>query len=196
MIADLRPTYVEKSTGGIASCSPELELPPDFPRDVEVVATDLDRTLIWEDDGPPAADARGARAAARGGLHVIVVTGRMVQSVRPRARAGALDDPLVCYQGARRRRPDAGELLHEPIPLDARARGDRRASTREGYGLNVYVDDELYVAEVTPEAERYADFQHIELHPVGAAARLARRRPTKLVGVGDPDALDGLGAGC
>ena len=37
----------------------------------------------------------------------------------------------------------------------------------EGFGLNCYVDDELYVAEITPEARRYADFQDLELHPVG-----------------------------
>jgi Cof subfamily protein (haloacid dehalogenase superfamily) len=62
----------------------------------------------------------------------------------------------------------------------------------EGFGLNCYVDDELYVAEITPEARRYADFQHLELHPVGNLLEWLDRPPTKLVVIGDPDALDGL----
>ena len=46
-------------------------------------------------------------------------------------------------------------------------------------GLNVYVDDELYVAEVTPEARRYSRFQHIELHTVGdLACGSTGRRPS------------------
>jgi hydroxymethylpyrimidine pyrophosphatase-like HAD family hydrolase len=54
------------------------------------------------------------------------------------------------------------------------------------------VDDELYVAELTPEAERYATFQGISLHVVGDLGSWLERPPTKLVCIGDPDALDML----
>jgi len=54
------------------------------------------------------------------------------------------------------------------------------------------VDDELYVAEITPEARRYADFQDLELHPVGDLLDWLDRPPTKLVVIGDPEPLDGL----
>src|SRR5207248_7473311 len=63
-----------------------------------------------------------------------------------------------------------------------------------GYGLNCYVDDELYVARVTPEAEGYASFQRIELRVVGPLLDWLERAPTKLVVVGDPERLDELGA--
>ena len=55
-----------------------------------------------------------------------------------------------------------------------------------GFHLNCYVDDLLYVAEVTPEARRYADFQHLEIHAVGDLRAWLDRDPTKLVAVGDP----------
>jgi hypothetical protein len=61
-----------------------------------------------------------------------------------------------------------------------------------GFHLNCYVDDLLYVAEVTPEARSYADFQHLGIHAVGDLRAWLDRDPTKLVAVGDPDALDGL----
>src|SRR4029077_19370169 len=57
------------------------------------------------------------------------------------------------------------------------------------------VDDELYVAHVTPEAQRYSDFQGIPLHTVGDLVSWLARAPTKLVAIGDPTALDVLGAG-
>ena len=81
-----------------------------------------------------------------------------------------------------------------PIPLRARARGDRRGDRRPGFHVNCYVDDELYVAEVTPEARAYADFQHLEIHAVGDLLDWLDAAPTKLVAVGDPDALDELEA--
>ena len=134
---------------------------------------------------------RGAREA---GLHVVVVTGRMFRSVRPYLEEAGLDDPAVCYQGAAVADASTGEFLrHVPIPLEL-AREGIAAVEEEGFGLNCYVDDDLYVAEITPEARRYADFQHLELNVVGPLLEWLDRPPTKLVVIGDPEVLDGLGA--
>jgi Cof subfamily protein (haloacid dehalogenase superfamily) len=126
------------------------------------------------------------------GIHVVLVTGRMFRAVRPYALEAGLDDPVVCYQGAVVAEPVSGRWLrHEPIPLEL-ARETIAAVNEEGFGLNCYVDDELYVAEVTPEARRYADFQHLDLHPVGDLLVWLDQPPTKLVVIEDPDVLDGL----
>jgi hypothetical protein len=116
----------------------------------------------------------------------------MVQSARRVLQPAGPTAPLVCYQGAVVIAADGTWLLHEPIPL-LLAREAIEAVQAEGYGLNVYVDDELYVSAVTPEAERYATFQQIELHTVGSILDWLDRPPTKLVVIGDPDALDELG---
>ena len=122
----------------------------------------------------------------------MLVTGRMFQAVRPYAAQAGLDDPVVCYQGAVVAEPTTGTWLrHVPIPIDL-AREAIAAVQREGFGLNCYVDDQLYVAEVSKEARRYADFQHIELHPVGDLLAWLHAPPTKLVVIDDPDVLDGL----
>jgi Cof subfamily protein (haloacid dehalogenase superfamily) len=136
---------------------------------------------------------RAAIAAAReAGIRVIVVTGRMYQSVKRYLDAAGIDDPVVCYQGAVVADPRTGEFLrHEPIPLEL-AREAIETVEAEGFHLNCYVDDELYVAEVTPEARAYADYQHLEIHAVGDLLAWLDGPPTKLVAVGDPDALDVL----
>jgi Cof subfamily protein (haloacid dehalogenase superfamily) len=128
------------------------------------------------------------------GAHVVVVTGRMFRAVRPYLEQAGLDDLVVCYQGAVVADPSTGEwLLHIPVPLPE-AREAMDAVVAAGFHLNCYVDDLLYVAEVTPEARRYADFQHLEIHAVGDLRSWLDRDPTKLVAVGDPAALDELEA--
>ncbi len=116
----------------------------------------------------------------------------MFQSVRIYALEAGIEDPVVCYQGAVVAEPVSGRWLrHVPIPLEP-ARETIAALNAEGFGLNCYVDDKLYVAEVTPEARRYADFQDLELHPVGDLLEWLDKPPTKLVVIGDPVVLDGL----
>ena len=157
-----------------------------------MIATDLDRTLIWDDYVLRPRTLAAIERAREAGLPVIVVTGRMVQSARRVLESADWSDPIVCYQGAAVVAADGTWLLHEPIELGV-AREAIAAVESEGFGLNVYVDDELYVSELTPEAERYASFQGIDLHVVGDLDSWLERPPTKLVVIGDPDALDNLG---
>jgi Cof subfamily protein (haloacid dehalogenase superfamily) len=131
-------------------------------------------------------------AARKAGLHVVVVTGRMFRSVRPYLTAAGLDEPVVCYQGGGVVDPVSGTwLLHEPIPL-ALAHEVIVAVEAEGFPLNCYVDDELYVAKHTAESERYANFQNLLVREVGNLLDWLDVPPTKLVAVGDPLELDSL----
>jgi len=125
---------------------------------------------------------------------VIVVTGRMFRAVLPYVQEAGLDDPVVCYQGAVVADPTSGTFLrHVPIPRVV-ALEAIDAVVAAGFHVNCYVDDELYVAEVTPEARAYADFQGLEIHAVGPLHEWLHDDPTKLVAVGDPAALDALEA--
>jgi Cof subfamily protein (haloacid dehalogenase superfamily) len=136
-----------------------------------------------------------ALAAARAaGIRVVVVTGRMFRSVRPYLDKAEIRDPVVCYQGAVVADPETGAFLrHEPIPLGV-AKEAVAAVQEEGFGLNCYVGDELYVASETPEARSYAEFQHVPIHPVGPLLEWLDEPPTKLVTIGEPHRLDDLEA--
>ena len=132
------------------------------------------------------------RAARAAGIKVVIVTGRMFVSIRPYLFQIGIDDPVVCYQGAVVAEPESGRFLrHEPIPVEL-AKETIRAVEADGFHVNCYVGDQLYVARVTPEARTYADFQDLELHEVGDLAAWLDKPPTKVVAVGDPEALDGL----
>jgi Cof subfamily protein (haloacid dehalogenase superfamily) len=157
-----------------------------------VFACDLDRTLIAGDGMLPPRTEAAIRAARAAGIRVIIVTGRMFVSVRPYVLQAGIDDPVVCYQGAVVAEPDTGHWLrHEPIPV-ALAKEAIEAIVAEGFHVNVYVNDELFVAQVTPEARSYADFQDLAIHEVGDLAAWLQEPPTKVVSVGEPTELDGL----
>jgi Cof subfamily protein (haloacid dehalogenase superfamily) len=120
----------------------------------------------------------------------VIATGRMFRSALPYAEAAGIEEPLVCYQGAAVVDPVTREwLLHEPIPLEL-AREAIAAVQVVGFALNCYVDDELYVAHLTENARRYANYQNLPIKEVGDLLAWLERPPTKLVVVDAPDALD------
>ena len=101
----------------------------------------------------------------------MIATGRMFRSVRPYAEAVGIEAPLVCYQGAAVVDPVTGEwLLHEPIPLEL-AREAIAAVEDEGFALNCYVDDELYVAS---DHRARARLRRLPEHPDPRGRRPAR----------------------
>jgi Cof subfamily protein (haloacid dehalogenase superfamily) len=127
-------------------------------------------------------------------LRVLVVTGRMFRSVRPYVLEAGIEEPVVCYQGAVVAEPGSGRFLrHEPIALEL-AKETIAALEAEGFPVNCYVDDELFVARHTAQSEAYAAFQDIVVHPVGDLLTWLDRPATKLVAVGEPRRLDVLEA--
>lgn len=158
----------------------------------KLVALDLDGTIIGRDLKISPATRNAVAMAQSVGMMVTLATGRMFKAALPFARELRLDTPLICYQGALVKHPGTGEeLFHRTIPLPA-ARQVIATIQGLGHHLNVYVDDELYVAKVTPEAERYASLSRVEVHPVGDLLEFLQVEPTKLVVVCAPEITDGL----
>jgi Cof subfamily protein (haloacid dehalogenase superfamily) len=114
----------------------------------------------------------------------------MFRAVRPYVEAAGIDDPVVCYQGAVVAEPASGRFLrHVPIPLEL---AREVIAALDGWAINCYVDDELYVAEHTDASRAYAGFQHLDVHAVGPLLDWLDAPPTKLVVVDDPERLDVL----
>jgi Cof subfamily protein (haloacid dehalogenase superfamily) len=162
-----------------------------------VVAADLDGTLIARDlswaEGLP--ESLAALAAA--GVRPVVCTGRMLQSARRvAARLGITQGPVVCYQGALVADLESGEWLRH-VPMDGAVAAEVVRHVAElGRQLNAYIDDRLYVEQVTPWARRYAEHVEVGIDTVpDLAAEVVRRPPTKLVLVTSAADVDGILAG-
>jgi Cof subfamily protein (haloacid dehalogenase superfamily) len=113
----------------------------------------------------------------------------MFRSVEPYLERAGIAEPVVCYQGAAVVDPRTREfLLHEPLDL-AIAREAVASLLSHGLSPNVYVDDELYVAEETEYSRAYSDFQKLPVTEVGDLLAWLERPPTKLVAVAEPKTL-------
>ena len=163
---------------------------------IELVALDLDGTLIGDDLRLSPRTVAAVRAVVARGVHVSIVTGRMTSSALPYARELGLRDPLVGYQGALiREMPAAGSarlgrlLVHRPLAADV-AR-DTLPWCRAG-GLAPHANhlERLIVGVDDPKASDYsrygsgrttvvADLDAWLVHPV-----------TKIISVGDPPLAD------
>jgi hydroxymethylpyrimidine pyrophosphatase-like HAD family hydrolase len=76
------------------------------------------------------------RRAHAGGIPVIVVTGRMVKSVRQALEPAGIAAPVIAYQGAVVTDENGHWLRHEPIPVEL-AREIVAALAEEGRSPNV-----------------------------------------------------------
>ena len=160
----------------------------------DLVACDLDGTLLTPQLETPAGLRESLDALRAAGTPVVVCTGRMfVSARRVAARLGPLDGPIVCYQGAMVADLSSGAVaFHERIATDLAVAVVREAR-RLGRHLNAYVDDGLYVEEMDEWTRRYAEHAEVGVAGVGDLEALVRERPpTKFVILSEPADVDEL----
>jgi len=119
---------------------------------------------VWTDVTLRPRTIAAMQRAHAAGVPVIVVTGRMVKSVRQALAPAGIAAPVIAYQGAVVADEDGRWLRHDPISVEL-AREIIAALREEGHSPNVYIDDELYVANDTPEARAYAELNRIDFPP-------------------------------
>jgi Cof subfamily protein (haloacid dehalogenase superfamily) len=153
----------------------------------QLVALDVDGTLVGGDLCVSARNLAAIRRAQEAGVRITLVTGRMFRSARPYADALGIEGPIVCYQGAGVFAAPGGELLrHVPLASPIALAIVRRARA-EGLHVQLYAEDRFYVETLNPYAELYARVSGVK--PVlveSLAAEFAGRDTTKLVVVTDP----------
>ena len=164
-------------------------LPPGLPRAVEAFACDLDGTLIGRDAvlRPRTRAAIRARGT-RGSPSSWRPAGCSGRSRRTSRTPGSTSRSSATRAPRWSTRARATFLLHEPLELEV-AREAIAALQALGLSPNVYVDDQLYVAEETEYSRAYSGFQHLPVTEVGDLLAWLERPPTKLVAVAEPHAL-------
>ena len=153
--------------------------------DYKLLALDLDGTLIGESAEISARSVHAVQAAARLGVKVTLATGRMYLAARPYAEQLGIRIPLICYQGAQIREPVSGKIISE-TGIDREIALEVLGYCREnGYHVNAFAGDELYMAELTPEGRFYSERAKVEPNIVGDLTEWLDRDLLKLVIVTD-----------
>lgn len=173
--------------------APDLESHHVAPR---VIAADLDGTLLpLRLDGTQALTPLSisvVTALGQVGITTILVTGRMFRSAACYARDLGLDGPVAAYQGALIREVGSGRLIHhDPVSVES-ALEVLDLLEPEGHPVNLYIEDDLYVARRTEEVDRYERLSGMKANVVGRLSSFLDRPTTKIGVGGEPAVIDGL----
>jgi len=161
---------------------------------IRLLVLDLDGTIVGSSNQIRPAVKQAIQAVQARGVQVAIATGRMYRSAL--RFHGDLDSrlPLMTYQGALIKNPDDEAVSrHLTVPkalalqlLDYFDQPD----LRQRLSVHAYIDDRLYVRELTPDSIDYAERSNIEPIVAGSLQQVvAEREPTKLLALCEQPAL-------
>ena len=152
-----------------------------------LIALDVDGTILTNERGLADRTRRAVARAARAGAAVTLATGRMFTSARRASRQLGIETPIATSQGAHVADPVSGRVLRH-LPLTE----EMALEALEALGscpmeVMAYHGDQVYVREMTPWSEGYAQRNGTDVRAVGDLEAVAGRGLTRFVVVGDEE---------
>lgn len=157
----------------------------------KLFAFDLDGTLYDRQVGLNISDrTREAVCRVRElGAEVTIATGRMFTSTLRFSSQLGLSIPIITFQGALIGDPISREVIWErPVPVKL-AREAIQLMEQVGVAPYVFVRNRFYVRKRNLRVEQYEEVLEITAEEVGDLAGHLEEDPTKLVAVGEEDAM-------
>ena len=153
--------------------------------DIQLLVLDIDGTIAGETNAVREPVLQAIAAAKTRGIRVAIATGRMFRSARRFAEAVGADLPIVSYNGAWIKDPQTDTVhWHRPIEralaaelLDYFEHPEWRATV----SVHFYINDKLYVRELSPDSQRYSERSGIEAIAVGDLRDTLDTEPTKIL---------------
>jgi Cof subfamily protein (haloacid dehalogenase superfamily) len=150
-----------------------------------LLATDLDGTLFGHDLKIGDRTRSALMGLGERGVALVLATGRMYQATLPFARELGITTPLITYQGAWIRHPHTHkDVWHHVMEVEL-AREALAALAETGLHVNLYMNDKLYLQNVTEEARGYTALARVDFEQIMDWEQVLREGgPTKLVAIG------------
>jgi Cof subfamily protein (haloacid dehalogenase superfamily) len=172
---------------------------PTAPSQIRLLVLDLDGTIVGSSNQIQPAVKQAIRAAQAGGVQVAIATGRMFRSaVRFHQELGSTL-PLMTYQGALIKDPTTQQVYrHWTVPHTAALQllhYFEQSTLRDQLSVHLYINDQLYVRELTNESLLYSQRSNVEAIPVGDLSEFlaTAAEPTKVLALSDePQIIDHL----
>lgn len=160
---------------------------------IKLLVLDIDGTISGIANYVKEPVKQAVKAAQSQGVKVAIATGRMYKSaLRFHQEIGA-DCPLISYQGAFIKDPQTETLVgHWPVEVPlALSLIDNfgKFDFSDRLSVHLYMDDCLYMKEITKESAIYAERSGVEAIPVGDLSEFLRANadnpPTKILALTD-----------
>lgn len=151
-------------------------------RKIRLIASDLDGTLLRR-DGTISAHTQAALQAARAaGIVVTLATGRMYGTAVPYAEQLQLGDvPLILYNGGLIQNAKSREIIYCKTISSAAAIALLQLVKQEGWQIQAYIKDQVYVPERCAWVKTYEQRTHCRTVVMGSAFYTLKEAPMKFV---------------
>ncbi len=160
--------------------------------DVDIIAMDLDDTLLRHDLSISERTIKALEAAAEKGIKILLASGRAPEAMSEYATLIGLDHAqsyLICNNGSQVITSDTkATVIEHRLPVDVAIEAFR-LTVDAGLSCHIYENDIIHISKVTEFSDR--DFQLSGLTPIipDDYEALIRRGTYKLVIPGDPEFL-------
>lgn len=156
----------------------------------KLIVTDLDDTLLRDDQTISERSKQTIKRAVGKGIHVAIATGRMYASALPYARALGLTGPMMCCQGAQIADIETGRSLRiTALPL-ALAREALRFAEEQGLYIQYYTTDDYFFEKTCAESDYYHRAAGVLGKPLGRRPSEALDfEPIKLLIIAEPQRI-------
>ncbi|MGJ3250275.1 MAG: Cof-type HAD-IIB family hydrolase [Elainellaceae cyanobacterium] len=158
-------------------------------RDIRLLVLDIDGTLAGESNQIRPVVKCAIQAAQAKGIQVAIATGRMYRSALRFYHDVGSTLPLLAYQGALIKDPHTSKL-HRHWAVSKTVATEllehfEQLELNHLLSIHFYIDDQLYVREITSETREYAERSGVEPIVVGDLRRALIQEPTKVLALSD-----------
>ncbi|MEH2209084.1 Cof-type HAD-IIB family hydrolase [Nostoc sp.] len=166
-------------------------------KDIKLLVLDIDGTIAGHSNTISEPVKQAILAAQARGIQVAIATGRMYRSALRFHQDIGSTLPLMAYQGAWIQDPNtqkihrhwvvSREIAHQLLDYF------EKPELRSLLSVHFYINDRLYVRELTKETKIYAERSGVIPIPVGDLRQALTNEPTKILALSDDiDVIDKL----
>jgi Cof subfamily protein (haloacid dehalogenase superfamily) len=158
---------------------------------IQLLALDLDGTLISDDLVISPRVQRAIAAAQKLGVTVTLATGRMFDAAVVHARNLSITAPLICYQGGLIQAAESDAPLYHATMEPTLMREALEWQSRRGWHVVLYADSEVFVAEQQYPKSFYRALVGEQVNWVNdLPSVLEKHEPVKFILVAEPPEAD------
>ena len=157
-----------------------------------MAALDLDGTLLNSDHVVTQRNCEALRQLSKEGVLVVLVSGRMHQSILPISDQIGLENPIISYNGGMVKHAKTGEVFHHTPIAATTAMELVDYCDERNIHLNFCLDDQLYIRMENAWSELYESRTGVRAIAVGNLRKLAGGEPTKMQVLDTPENVEGL----
>lgn len=153
---------------------------------IKLLVLDIDGTIAGESNQISKPVKLAIAAAQKQNIQVTLATGRMYRSALPYYEQIETKLPLIAYNGAWIQNPDTQEKEHLPIGKEIALEllnYFESPGMNSYFGVHCYLEDQLYVKEITPSTQEYAERSQVAAIPVGDLRKILQVNPTKVLAI-------------